>query len=90
MQALTLLLQQLVLSRIGPYIDAEHNFGGLPYWIRNVPNMFPRTGSPAWTNLTGSWIRRVIEHVRPYLATYGKSPLSNCVSLGKNNLTGYF
>jgi beta-galactosidase GanA len=32
-----------VLLRIGPYICAEVNYGGLPAWLRDVPGMQMRT-----------------------------------------------
>ncbi|KAK6916725.1 Beta-galactosidase jelly roll domain [Dillenia turbinata] len=32
-----------VTLRIGPYIEAEWNHGGFPYWLREVPNITFRT-----------------------------------------------
>jgi beta-galactosidase GanA len=28
-----------VSLRVGPYIEAEWNMGGFPYWLREVPNI---------------------------------------------------
>ncbi|XP_010444300.1 PREDICTED: beta-galactosidase 6 [Camelina sativa] len=32
-----------VCLRIGPFIEAEWNYGGLPFWLRDVPSMVYRT-----------------------------------------------
>ncbi|GLJ24399.1 hypothetical protein SUGI_0466000 [Cryptomeria japonica] len=32
-----------VSLRIGPYIEAEWNFGGFPYWLREIPGIIFRT-----------------------------------------------
>ncbi|CDY71982.1 BnaAnng39510D [Brassica napus] len=32
-----------VCLRIGPFIEAEWNYGGLPFWLRDVPGMVYRT-----------------------------------------------
>ena len=35
--------------RIGPYVCAEWDYGGLPVWLNNVPNMVFRSNKDAWT-----------------------------------------
>ncbi|KAG2301054.1 hypothetical protein Bca52824_029705 [Brassica carinata] len=32
-----------VCLRIGPFVEAEWNYGGLPFWLRDVPGMVYRT-----------------------------------------------
>jgi hypothetical protein len=56
---------------IGPYIDAEYNFGGLPYWLRNIPDLRCRTSSPSWIQQMGNFIKTVGTVVKPYLAPAG-------------------
>ena len=35
-----------VLLRIGPYIDGEHENGGLPWWLLKYPGIKLRTDDP--------------------------------------------
>ena len=44
-----------VIVRPGPYICAEHEFGGLPSWLLSYPNMALRCNDPLY-----------LEKVRPY------------------------
>ncbi|KAJ0974224.1 hypothetical protein J5N97_016189 [Dioscorea zingiberensis] len=37
-----------VILRIGPFIQAEWNFGGFPYWLREVHNITFRTDNQAY------------------------------------------
>jgi beta-galactosidase GanA len=34
--------------RIGPYVCAEWDYGGLPAWLNNVPNIAFRSNNDAW------------------------------------------
>ena len=34
--------------RIGPYVCAEWNFGGFPYWLTTIPDVRARTSSLGW------------------------------------------
>ena len=34
--------------RIGPYVCAEWNYGGLPVWLNSIPGMSLRSDSPVW------------------------------------------
>ncbi|KAJ0238258.1 Beta-galactosidase 6 [Hirschfeldia incana] len=37
-----------VCLRIGPFIEAEWNYGGLPFWLRDVPGMVYRTDNESF------------------------------------------
>ncbi|CAI9760639.1 unnamed protein product [Fraxinus pennsylvanica] len=38
------------ILRIGPYVCAEWNYGGLPVWLKSIPNMVFRTKNDAYMN----------------------------------------
>jgi hypothetical protein len=60
-----------VVLRVGPYICAEYNFGGLPIWIRNMPGLQLRTYTEPWMSLSKNWLTRLMPVIRPYLAENG-------------------
>jgi hypothetical protein len=57
--------------RIGPYVCAEWNYGGLPAWLNQVPNISFRSSNDAWETLMRKFILNIIDHVTPYLAKNG-------------------
>lgn len=61
----------LVLLRPGPYICAEHDFGGFPYFLLNVPGMALRTNDTAYLAYVDRWWRVLLPVVAPYLYTAG-------------------
>ena len=38
----------LAVVRIGPYVTAEFDFGGLPFWLATVPGIRLRTNQTLW------------------------------------------
>ena len=57
--------------RIGPYIGAEWNYGGLPAWLNQVPDFAFRSSNEAWERLMKQFILRIVDYVTPYLAKNG-------------------
>ena len=57
--------------RIGPYIDAEWNYGGLPAWLNQVRNISFRSNNDVWKTLMRNFILNIIDYVTPYLAKNG-------------------
>lgn len=57
-----------VILRIGPYICAETNFGGLPGWLRDVPGIRMRTDNEPFKREMARWVRLVAEVIRPLTA----------------------
>ncbi|PKA66373.1 Beta-galactosidase 13 [Apostasia shenzhenica] len=49
-----------VTLRIGPFIQAEWNYGGFPYWLKEVENITFRTDNPAFKHLL--WRKLVVVH----------------------------
>lgn len=60
-----------VILRIGPYICAETNYGGLPGWLREIPGMELRTDNEPFKREKERWVRLVAEIVRPLCAGQG-------------------
>jgi beta-galactosidase len=57
--------------RIGPYVCAEWNYGGLPAWLNQVPNIAFRSHNPAWEAAMYKFVMSIVEYVNPYLAKNG-------------------
>ncbi|KAJ3101514.1 Beta-galactosidase 6 [Phlyctochytrium bullatum] len=60
-----------VVLRIGPYVCAEWNFGGFPFWLMEKPGMELRTYNRDYMAAMEKFLRKTLEVVDPYLATNG-------------------
>ncbi|XP_025209007.1 beta-galactosidase-like [Melanaphis sacchari] len=57
-----------LLLRPGPYICAERDFGGFPYWILNVtPKRSLRTNDSSFKKYVSKWFSVLMPKVQPYL-----------------------
>lgn len=62
----------LVILRPGPYICAERDNGGLPYWLlRQKPDMEYRTSDPSYIAAVDRWFHVLLPMVEPYLYKNG-------------------
>lgn len=75
-----------VLFRPGPYICAEWEFGGLPWWLLKDPDMDLRCSHPAFLERVDRWWGELIPRIAPYLSTRG-GPIIACQV---ENEYGYF
>ena len=57
--------------RMGPYVCAEWDYGALPVWLNNIPNMAFRSNNDAWKNEMKRFISDIITYVEPFLAKNG-------------------
>jgi hypothetical protein len=57
--------------RIGPYVCGEWNYGALPAWINQIPNISIRSSNDAWKTLMRQFILNIIDRITPYLAKNG-------------------
>ncbi|XP_054167254.1 beta-galactosidase-1-like protein [Oppia nitens] len=65
-------LDLLVLVRTGPFIDAERDMGGLPYWLLSKnPNMKLRTSDPSYLVEVDKWYDRLLPMLIPMLYKNG-------------------
>jgi beta-galactosidase GanA len=62
-----------VILRAGPYACAEHEFGGLPWWLlSNGPNsVTPRSNDPTYMAAVQRWYEEFLPLVVPYLYKNG-------------------
>ncbi len=60
-----------LILRIGPYICAEINYGGLPAWLREVPGMQTRTNNQLFMAEMERWVRLLCDYLRPMFASNG-------------------
>ena len=57
--------------RIGPYVCAEWNYGGLPVWLNFIPGMSLRSDSPAWEKEMERFVTGITKITEKYLARNG-------------------
>ncbi|XP_052825848.1 beta-galactosidase [Octopus bimaculoides] len=62
----------LVILRIGPYIDAEWDFGGFPSWmLSSTSNMTLRTMDPVYLKYVDEWLDKLLPLLKPMLYLNG-------------------
>ena len=61
----------MVIVRPGPYICAEWEFGGLPWWIQTDDEMEIRCSNPQYTERFEKYLARMFQEIRPLLSTNG-------------------
>ncbi len=61
----------MVIVRPGPYICAEWEFGGLPWWIQAEEDMEIRCSNPTYIKYFDRYLDRLFEEIRPLLCTNG-------------------
>ncbi|XP_052184799.1 beta-galactosidase 13-like [Diospyros lotus] len=50
-----------VTLRLGPFIQAEWNHGGLPYWLREVPNIIFRSDNEPFKHHMKKYVKMIID-----------------------------
>ena len=61
-----------VLIRPGPYICAEHNGGGLPFWLyQNYPNITLRSSDSDYLKEVDIWWAKLLPILKPHLYING-------------------
>ncbi|XP_028758971.1 beta-galactosidase 7-like [Neltuma alba] len=48
------------ILRIGPYVCAEWNFGGLPIWLHKIPGIQIRTDNGPWKNEMQTFVTKIV------------------------------
>lgn len=61
----------MVILRPGPYVCAEWEFGGYPWWLQNVPGMEIRRDNPEFLKYTKAYIERLYKEVGDLQCTKG-------------------
>lgn len=60
-----------MVLRPGPYVCAEHEWGGFPAWLEQIPGMKVRSNNQPFLNATRSYIERLAEELRDQQITNG-------------------
>lgn len=60
-----------VILRIGPYVCAETNFGGLPWWLTTKPGLVTRTLNPPFMAAVDRWMKRLLTEIGDRQITRG-------------------
>ncbi|KAF7187609.1 Beta-galactosidase [Pseudocercospora fuligena] len=60
-----------VILRPGPYICGEHDFGGFPYWLTQVPGLVVRDYNEPYLNLSKIYLTKLAEQLAPLQVTKG-------------------
>ncbi len=76
----------MVIVRPGPYICAEWEFGGLPWWIQTDDEMEIRCSNKAYIKYFDRYLDKLFEQIRPLLCTKG-GPI---IMLQCENEYGYY
>lgn len=76
----------MAIVRPGPYICAEWEFGGLPWWLQTLPEMEIRCSNPVYMGRFKQYLQRIFEEVRPLLFTNG----GNVIMMQVENEYGYY
>ncbi len=76
----------MVIVRPGPYICAEWEFGGLPWWIQCDDNMEIRCANSIYIKHFDSYLDKICQQILPYLTTNG----GNVIMIQCENEYGYY
>ncbi len=75
-----------VIVRPGPYICAEWDFGGLPWWLLAEDDLSIRCADPAYLRHVQDYFRALLPKLVPHLSTLG-GPI---IAMQIENEYGYF
>ncbi|KAK8964895.1 Beta-galactosidase 11 [Platanthera guangdongensis] len=50
--------------RIGPFIQAEWNHGGFPYWLREIANITFRTDNPPFKHYMRKFVTKIVDMMK--------------------------
>ena len=76
----------MVIVRPGPYICAEWEFGGLPWWLQTLDDMEIRSSNPVYMERFESYLSHLFDQIRDLLCTNG-GPI---IMLQCENEYGYY
>ncbi|KAI4880206.1 hypothetical protein NFI96_020531 [Prochilodus magdalenae] len=61
----------LVILRPGPYICAEWDMGGLPYWLLKNKDIVLRSSDPGYLTAVDKWMGKLLPMMKPFLYQNG-------------------
>jgi hypothetical protein len=60
-----------IVLRAGPYVCGEHEWGGFPAWLANVPDMVVRSNNSQFLAYSKKYIDRLAAELQPMMVTNG-------------------
>ena len=60
-----------IVLRAGPYVCGEHEWGGFPAWLSEIPGMVVRSKNAPFLSATQSYLDRLGAELRPLMVTHG-------------------
>lgn len=80
-----------VILRIGPYICAERDMGGFPYWLLSqTPDIGLRVNDSRYLQFIDTWFDVLFTYVKPLLYGNGGPIITVQVNKIKSNLLEIF
>ena len=76
----------MAIVRPGPYICAEWEFGGLPWWLQTLDDMEIRCQNATYMARFEKYLCAIFDQIRPHLSTNG----GNIIMLQCENEYGYY
>ena len=76
----------MAIVRPGPYICAEWDFGGLPWWLQTEPGIEIRSMNDAYLRCFDRYLDRLLAVIEPHLVTRG----GNVIMLQCENEYGHY
>lgn len=61
----------MIIIRSGPYICAEWDFGGLPWWLQAEKDMEIRSSNSTYLNYLERYFDELFLRIKPFLFTNG-------------------
>jgi len=81
--------EMFVIIRPGPYCCAEWNYGGFPFWLREVPGVVTRTWNEAYLFHVRRYFTALWEQIRPRFYPSGPIVLAQ-VENEYDNIAAYY
>ncbi|KAH8821948.1 putative beta-calactosidase [Xylogone sp. PMI_703] len=60
-----------VVLRAGPYVCGEHEWGGFPAWLNEIPGMVVRSNNHPFLSASKTYLNRLAKELKPMLITNG-------------------
>lgn len=76
----------MIIVRPGPYICAEWEFGGLPWWLQSERDMEIRCSNPTYIHYFERYLNKLFSKIKPFLCTNG----GNVIMMQVENEYGYY
>ncbi|XP_059653985.1 beta-galactosidase 13-like [Cornus florida] len=85
-------LNMYVMLRVGPFIEAEWNFGGFPYWLREIPGITFRSDNEPFKYHMQKFVSKIIDLMKQekLFAPQGGPIIMAQIENEYNNVQGVF